>query len=127
MYFCKLRLQRIDLPLYGRNVDFGLLFEGVHIARNVEVVVVIGKLLASGDISITLLDDTLCEFALCKAAVGRNDVVNVLLAQPVLVLAILELAAGVDEEYVGRCLGLVEDGDGSRECPYRKRDWPGVR
>ena len=81
MYFCELRLQRIDLPLYGRNVDFGLLFEGVHIARNVEVVVVIGKLLASGDISITLLDDTLCEFALCKAAVGRNDGILMVLGQ----------------------------------------------
>ena len=41
MHLGKLLFQGINLLLHGRNVDFGLLFEGVHIARNVEVVVVI--------------------------------------------------------------------------------------
>lgn len=42
--------------------------------------------------------------------------VDIRVAQPVLVLAVLEFAAGVDEEHVGRRLGLVEDGDGGRDA-----------
>ena len=42
--------------------------------------------------------------------------VEILVAQPVLVLAVLKFAAGVDKEHVGRRLGLVEDGDGGRDA-----------
>ena len=116
MYLGKLLFQCINLLLHGRNVDFGLLLEGVHIARDVEVVVVVGNLFAPGHVGVALLDDARLEFALRKAAVGRDDVVDILVAQPVLVLAVLKFAAGVDEEHVGRRLGLVEDGDGSRNA-----------
>lgn len=116
MHLGKLLFQCINLLLHGRNVDFGLLLEGVYIARDVEVVVVLGKLLAPRHVGVALLDDARLEFALRKAAVGRDDVVDILVAQPVLVLAVLKFAAGVDEEHVGRRLGLVEDGDGGRNA-----------
>lgn len=57
MHLGKLLFQGINLLLYGRNVDFGLLLEGVHIARDVEVVVVVGNLLAPGHVGVALLDD----------------------------------------------------------------------
>lgn len=62
MHLDKLLFQGINLLLHGRNVDFGLLLEGVHIARDVEVVVVVGNLLAPGNVGVALLDDARLEF-----------------------------------------------------------------
>ncbi len=43
-----------DFLLHGAEVDFGLLFERVHIARHVEVEVVVGEFLRGGAVGIFL-------------------------------------------------------------------------
>lgn len=49
----------------------GFLLEGVYIARDVEVVVVLGKLLAPRHVGVALLDDARLEFALRQSG-GRS-------------------------------------------------------
>ena len=52
MHLGKLLFQCINLLLHGRNVDFGLLLEGVYIARDVEVVVVLFNLFQGGAMAV---------------------------------------------------------------------------
>ena len=93
----KIPLQGINLLLYSQNVYLGLLLEGVNITRYIEIVIILGYLLASGYIGVTFLNNPLFMFALFKTTVGRNYVVDILLAQTVLVLAVLILPARIDK------------------------------
>jgi hypothetical protein len=105
----KLGFDGVDLLLHGGDVDLLFLLEGVHVAGDVEVEVVLVADLGDGGAVGVLLD-------IRERAEGGDDLVEVGLAQAGLVLRVLELAAGVDEENIRRLLALVEDQDGGGDA-----------
>lgn len=100
----ELGFQGGDFLFHGVEVDFGLLLEGIDVARDVEVEVVVGEFLRGGAVGVFL--DGL------EGLVGGDDFFEVLVGEDVLVFRILELAGGVDEEDVAVGLALVEEQDG---------------
>src|SRR5579871_3692312 len=104
-------LQPIDLLLQRSHVDLLFRLGGVHVARNVEVVLVILDLRVRGEVRV------LVDFS--ARAVRVDHLLNVLIGHEVLRFAGRELLAGVNEEDVSADLVRtallarpVEDQDG---------------
>lgn len=88
---CQLALQLLALAAHCHQVDLCFFLEGIHIPRDVEVVVVAGDLVRAGQVGVLVY---------ILARLHRvQDALQVALAQQVLILAVLVLAAGVDEQH----------------------------
>lgn len=97
-----------DLGFDGHEVDLGLFLERIDVARDVEVVVVVGDLLRGGAVGVFI--DGL------ERGVGGGDLFEVGLGEEVLVFGVGEFAGGVDEEHVAVGLAFVEKEDGGGDA-----------
>ena len=98
----KLVFNLLDFFLGSGNIDFRLRLESVDIARNIQVEFVFLYFFKSSGMSIF--------FDLLPIAIGLYNLFGILQPQFVLIGALLEFAAGINEKYIfAGFAGFVED------------------
>ena len=97
-----------DVGLHGVEVDLGLFFEGIDVAGDVEIKIVVGDLLRGGAVGVF--------FHGLEGLIRVHDLLDVLVGEQALVLGVLVLAGGVDEEDIAGGAGFAEDQNGGGDA-----------
>ena len=92
-----------DVCLYGIEVDLGFLLEGIDIAGDVEIEVVVGDFLRGGAVGLFL--DGL------EGLIGGGDPLDVFLGEEVLVFGVFVFAGGINEEDIAVACKSKSQGD----------------
>ena len=90
--FCTLRLKLLNLCHYSLDIDLLLFLESIDITRDIEVVVILRNLFQGCAVAILL--------SLGAVAIGVDNLLDMLWAELVLCLDLLELLASIDKENI---------------------------
>ena len=101
-------VQLFDVLVNGCHIDSCFFLEGVDVARDVEIELVLLDLLRGRNVAILI--------NLLAGLISRENLVDMFKQEDILILVLLELIGGINEEDVGVHLTLLEDEDGCRNA-----------